>query len=231
MRLLFFVALIVFQSALLTAQRGQPFQMPSFKGIDLQTHADVYLSYGAVQKVIIEGSSEWTQSISKTVNSRGVWNINAKTKSGEVGRIYIVTPSIQHITLSGSGSITCENRLDLHRLMPLQPLEVELSGEGSIALDVDARKVVAHLSGTGNIDLMGKVGVLNSTLSGTGDFRAYPLIANSTKVVLSGTGNVEVQAREWFNATLSGTGNILYRGNPTFNVTQVTGQGNITQRG
>ena len=114
--------------------------------------------------------------------------------------------------------------------MPLHPLEVELSGQGNLALVLDCRKAVVHLSGDGDLDLTGSAGVLNATLSGTGNLRGYSLLSGSAKLTLSGTGNMEVTARDWLNATLSGSGEITYKGNPPFNVTQVTGDGTIVQR-
>lgn len=217
-------------SLLAQAQPPQSIELPPFKGIDVQTHADVYLSYGATQSVRIEGSTETIQHLSRRVNSKGTWNINSPANSRQPLRIYVTLPSIQRIILSGTGSITCTNQFNLHHLMPLQPLEVELSGQGAISLNVDCRKAVVHLSGDGNLELTGAAGVLNATLSGNGELHSATLASGSAKLVLSGSGTMEVTARDWLNATLSGSGEIAYKGNPPFNVTKVTGDGAIVQR-
>lgn len=230
MRLTLLMLIICSFSLFAKAQSTQQLELPIFKGIDVQTAADVYLSYGTTQSVRVEGSAATIQQLSRTVNSRGTWNINSPIQEAERLRIYITLPSIQRITLSGMGSITCTNQFNLHHLMPLQPLEVELSGQGDISLNLDCRKAVVHLSGNGNVELTGSAGVLNATLSGAGELRGSTLASGSAKLTLSGSGTMEVQARDWLNATLSGSGKIAYKGNPPFNVTQVTGDGSIVQR-
>lgn len=230
MRFTFVMFIILGFAASATAQSAQQLDLPTFKGIDVQTPAEVYLSYGTTQSVSVDGSAAAIQQLSRGVNSRGTWNINSPVQGGEVLRIYITMPSIQRIILSGTGSITCTNQFNLHHLLPLQPLEVELSGNGDISLNLDCRKAVVHLSGNGNIELTGAAGVLNATLSGTGELRSGTLASGSAKLTLSGSGTMEVTARDWLNATLSGSGEIAYKGNPPFNVTQVTGDGSIVQQ-
>ena len=228
--LLAVLAVLLLQSLGLVAQPGQAINLPAFNGIDLQTKADVYLSYGPTQQVTVEGPEKWINRLSKTINSKGVWNINCPVSTEEAVRIHIVLPLIHRVALSGVGNIICKDQLNLHQLLPLQPLEVELSGVGDISLNLDCRKIVAHLSGMGNLDLAGKAGILNVTLSGSGNVNSDALSCGSVKIDLSGSGNIDVQVRDWFNASISGSGNIAYRGNPPFNVTQVTGAGSITQR-
>ena len=85
------------------AQTAQSLEIPVFKGIDVQTNADVYLSYGKAQKVRVEGSAATIQQLSKRVNSRGVWNINCPVKDDQTLRIYITTPSIPSNALASIG--------------------------------------------------------------------------------------------------------------------------------
>lgn len=230
MRFTLLILMALSCSLLTQAQSTQSIELPSFKGIDVQTHAEVYLSYGTTQSVRVKGNAEAIQQLSKRVNSKGTWNINYPTNGRSPLRIYITLPSIQRVILSGTGSIVCTNQFNLHHLMPLQPLEVELSGRGTITLDVNCRKAVVHLSGDGNLELTGAAGVLNATLSGSGKLQSSTLASGSAKLVLSGSGTMDVTARDWLNATLSGSGKITYKGNPPFNVTHVTGDGTIVQR-
>lgn len=231
--LLVLSVLLLMTSTVLQAQSIiQETDIPPFKGIDLQGQAEVYLTYGNTQKVTVEGPAALVANLSTTVNSKGIWNIHTRgIKTGKQRlHIYITTPLLPYITLSGSGNISSDNQLNMMGLLPLQPVEIELSGEGNLDLKLKCRKVVVHLSGTGNISLGGETGILNTTLSGTGHINASRLATKSAKVMLSGTGKLELNARDWLNAQLTGSGDILYQGNPPFNVTQVTGTGQITQR-
>lgn len=68
-----------------------------------------------------------------------------------------------------------------------------------------------------------------AVLSGSGSIKSFDLSSQSAGVVLSGSGNVEVNAITDLAVTISGSGNVYYRGNPTIN-SNVSGSGKVLKR-
>jgi hypothetical protein len=67
---------------------------------------------------------------------------------------------------------------------------------------------------------------LKISASGTGDCDARGLVAKHAKAVVTGTGNVKVDATETLDADDSGTGNISYLDSPKLTQSN-TGTGSI----
>jgi len=104
---------------------------------------------------------------------------------------------------------------------------IDLPSTGSaVVTKLDGPKLSVKLPGTGSIQLSGRVGDLNISASGTGACNAEQLTAKNATVVLSGTGNVRVNATDSLDAKLTGTGSILYLGSPKLTQSN-TGTGKI----
>lgn len=89
---------------------------------------------------------------------------------------------------------------------------------------------VSSLSVTGKADfiLIGeKQELLDIKISGVGNVKAYEMEVNNCKILISGTGNCEVNVVTNLDVTISGMGNVSYMGNPT-RTTNITGVGNVT---
>lgn len=104
---------------------------------------------------------------------------------------------------------------------------IDLPSTGSVRISkLDGPSFAADLSGTGSAKLSGRVDDLKISASGTGDCDAGDLIAKHAKAVVTGTGNVKVDATEALDADDSGTGSISYLGSPKLAQSN-TGTGSI----
>lgn len=112
---------------------------------------------------------------------------NQKSKENQ---IHLVSPSLQSILFEGYGSGKFVGK--------------SLSGETFEAI----------IKGTGNFDLEGTIGFLKTEIKGAGNIDASHLKAQDVEAVVSGAGNISVNADRKIDAKILGAGNIEYGGSP-----------------
>ncbi len=113
-------------------------------------------------------------------------------------------------------------------LPSLNALSNEGSGEVSIT-GLDGGDLALRLIGSADIHAKGHVASLGVLLNGSGDLHLYDLSADTVKVRLNGSGDVEVTANKTLEAAVYGSGDIDYRGNATV-TQQVYGSGSIEKK-
>ena len=97
-------------------------------------------------------------------------------------RVYVYTPSINLVRLTGSGSIICDN-------LYTDDLMIELTGSGFVDMrNLDALSVDALITGSGEIVLEGITDQSEFTISGSGNifYRGNPRIIAH----ISGSGSI-----------------------------------------
>ncbi|WP_120274736.1 head GIN domain-containing protein [Mangrovibacterium diazotrophicum] len=117
--------------------------------------------------------------------------------------IYLVTPDLEELVLSGSGRIETES-------FAADQFSVVVSGSGEIVTSVNADELDAVISGSGKIFLEGACGEAEMGISGSGIIDAYDLAAGDCKVVVSGSGSAWVNVEDNLDVRISGSGNVHY---------------------
>jgi hypothetical protein len=84
-----------------------------------------------------------------------------------------------------------------------------------------------NLSGSGDIVLKGITENLEASVAGSGDINAFDLVAQNSKVNVSGSGNISTNCSEFIEARVAGSGDIEYKGKPKKMDTKVAGSGKI----
>jgi hypothetical protein len=86
---------------------------------------------------------------------------------------------------------------------------IDVSGAADVlASGFEGERLRVDLSGAAGIEIDGKVGELEVSLSGAGRVNARKLVTQKAKVDVSGAGKVEVNATDSLDATISGAGTI-----------------------
>jgi hypothetical protein len=111
----------------------------------------------------------------------------------------------------------------------LQKIALPSVGSAEVS-KLDGPALSADLSGTGSLKLSGQVDDLKISSSGTGSCDAGDLTAKRATVVVSGVGDVRVNASETLDAKVSGVGKIRYLGSPKL-TKAVSGVGSIEPEG
>jgi cell division protein FtsB len=204
-------------------------KVESFSSISLRLSANVHLEQGEKQNLeIVAKSSTLEEIITEVKDGELIIRFHNKDyfwstfKPGEI-TIYITTPEINGLVVSGSGDIIAENEIKTKKL------NLGLSGSGNIKLsDLSADQVKSTISGSGNIHLAGKTAAedLSVAISGSGNLKGLDFNADDVTVRISGSGNVGIQANKNLYVRVSGSGNVNYKGNPMID-SAISGSGKV----
>ncbi|HET9056203.1 MAG TPA: head GIN domain-containing protein [Chitinophagaceae bacterium] len=199
-----------------------------FSGIRLGGIAHVYLKQGEVTEFKITGESNIIRYIRTRVNDDLLIismknSVNLKTH--EPVNIYITTPDIEKISVSGAAHLKNTEILSSDKT-----LELHVSGAGKIKMDINAPEVKIKVSGAGSMVLSGQTRDMNVRVSGAGNVKAEDLKSENAEVIVSGAGHANVFASVYLNARASGAGKINYWGNPKNVDNHESGVGDINKK-
>jgi len=197
--------------------------LDSFSKIKLTISADIVLSQGSDQQVILEGRPGDLEKILTIVE-----NGSLKIKHDGIGpglkkiTIFITVPKIEAISVSGSGDIRNDGP------MVEEELSIAISGSGNIHFEqLKTEKVNLAISGSGDVLLEGKnKGEIQIAVSGSGDINCEEFETNMANIVISGSGDCIVNVQEELNVKISGSGDVLYHGSPKVNA-RASGSGKV----
>lgn len=183
---------------------------------------DVYVSQGDVPSIEITAESNLLPYIETDfdgdrlrIRTEGMHNLHETSPI----TIYLVTPRVKELVLSGSGKIQTES-------FTADKFSVLVSGSGQVISSVDVGELDAVISGSGQILLEGYCTGADMRISGSGTIDAYDLEIDHCDVVVSGSGNAWVNVEDNLNVRISGSGNVHYINFP--NVTSSTsGSGRV----
>jgi hypothetical protein len=136
--------------------------------------------------------------------------------------IFITTPALKGLSLSGSGYIKTGRFLS-------DEFKVAVSGSGDIDTEVETSHIKANISGSGNILLTGEATSSEFVISGSGKIKAFDLPHNTCEAVISGSGDMYVNANDAINARISGSGTVYYINYPVIH-TSISGSGGVVNR-
>jgi len=195
----------------------------SIQQVYLGASANVFVTQGTEQKVTIQAQANLIALLNLTVVNQELrieFKDNHCIRNSTIS-IFVTTPTINKVTLAGSGNIEGQNTWDAPNL------EAIISGSGNLKATIKSTEIKSSLEGSGNIILSGNTQKQSLRLTGSGNYQNFGLASEQTTVNLTGSGNVEVQASQTLNVTISGSGNVAYKGSPT--ITQsITGSGKIS---
>lgn len=136
-------------------------------------------------------------------------------------KIYISSPTIKGISISGSGTVTSKNKLTSN------DLDLNIGGSGDMFLD--SQNLDVKISGSGELEANG-INTIESekiSISGSGKMNLFDLPALTSDVSVSGSGNCDVNVTNSLKVDISGSGNVRYKGVPTVK-SNVSGSGSVS---
>ena len=195
--------------------------LPDLHSLDLRIDAEVRLTQGNQQSIIVEGQANILDLLELDVQN-GRWEIEFDRCVNQRNdlRIIITMPQIRNLDVSGSGLIFGENTFDVDEI------DLRVSGSGDIDLALDANEVDSRISGSGEVRLEGITDDFDFEISGSGDYEAFNMEARTGDVEISGSGNAEVFVTDRLDVEISGSGDVFYRGRPILNV-EISGSGRV----
>lgn len=184
-------------------------------------HAKLYVTSSALDKVLVNGSSEFNvngdlraERLDVTLNGSGDVNFNGVHSNSHVT-----------VTLNGSGDVL------FRREAKAGNISLALNGSGDVNCAIlTAEKVKAGVAGSGDIDI-DEVAALELSLSvaGSGDLEAHRIMANNVQAVLTGSGDMKLSGTcDNAELNLTNSGNISAKNLEAMNVkSSVIGSGSI----
>ena len=85
------------------------------------------------------------------------------------------------------------------------------------------------LSGSGDMQLAGKVNQQEINITGSGDISAFDLATAQTRISITGSGDAEVQVSDQLEASIVGSGDVHYHGAPAVR-SNIIGSGDVYQK-
>ena len=213
---------LIFSAGMSSAQNKEERKVSEFSGISLGIPADLYLSQGSPQKVVIQASEEDLAKIETSVkNEHLVIKTDSHFAHFKDVKIWITVPEIEALHVSGSGAIVNETAINSHEL------ELKVSGSGKIKImELEGHELDAGISGSGDIVLAGTLHEMDVSISGSGSMMAKDLKVDECGAKISGSGRCEVDATGELSAAISGSGHVIYYSNPQVDAS-VSGSGKV----
>jgi hypothetical protein len=154
----------------------------------------------------------------------------------------VTLPELSGLRLAGSGDAYVD-------AFKGEAFDGAITGSGGIKAELDYRKIALSCSGSGGFDATVKAGSLDlrctgsgdayikgssdrvdASISGSGRMGARDFRVGDARVVVSGSGLVEIKVVKTLDAAISGSGGVRYWGSPSVKE-RVSGSGRVSKAG
>ena len=200
--------------------------LDKFEAIKLTSSADVYLTQGNRQEVVVEAQQNIIDLMKKEVRG-GAWKIGFEKNISKTKpiKIYITISNLTKISVSGSGNVKTEGAFT-----GLGKVGIHLSGSGDVKANLTASSIDTHISGSGNVALRGSAKNHDIHISGSGDVASYDFRTDGCEIHISGSGECKVNVQDDLDIHISGSGDVYYKGDPNVR-SKVRGSGDVVSKG
>ena len=177
-------------------------EVGAFRAVELSGSPNVEITIGDKPEVVVEADDNVVPIILTEVSNGTLRIYNKAGFNTSIGvNVRIVTPTLESVTISGSGDIHIAKLKE-------KSFAATISGSGSVKAEGEADSVQAKVTGSGGIDLT-------------------KVAAKKATAVVSGSGGIKVNASEDLSANITGSGDIRYNGRPRLD-SRVTGSGRVS---
>jgi hypothetical protein len=143
-------------------------------------------------------------------------------RQNEPIEIYITTPILHGLSLSGSGLIETGSFISTD-------FDLSVSGSGDIKTKISSDRIKANVSGSGTILIEGDATNTNFVISGSGKIRTYNLLQDQCQAAISGSGDMYLNASQLIDARISGSGRVYFISHPVIR-TSISGSGEVVDK-
>lgn len=203
---------------------SQEFDVSDFDSVIFSGIGKIEINQGEEEKLFVEAEENIIDKLDIKVRSEKLY---IGMKKGYISIMptkdiifKLTVKDIKDINLSGAGSITGSENMDI------ETLDIDSSGLGNIVLSITGNSVTSMISGAGRIDLEGEVKTQEIHISGLGSYNAENMPSNDCKIIISGAGNAMVNVIQSLDINISGLGSVEYKGSPSVRQS-ISGGGNI----
>lgn len=210
-----------------------------FNKVENEGAFDVYIIQDSISEVIIEAESNLIGYIRTEVqgNTLSIYT-KENLKTHYPIKLYIRTPDVNSVRLSGSGlinlgtintdnlEVVLSGSGDITGTVFADYTEVGINGSGTANMSLNAAEVQTSISGSGDMYFSGEAVTAHFGISGSGSIRAYNLVLQNCYADISGSGDMFVNVSELLDVKISGSGSVHYIGYPEIH-TNISGSGSV----
>jgi len=198
-------------------------KLDNFTKIEVSIPANIKIVTGDSAQISISSYESYLSAISTKV-IRGKLKLKGDicNASNDEVNIVITLPELSGIDIAGSASAYSETPVRTDELT------IEISGSGSISLNVFANNIDCDINGSGNININGTCQRLRVDIAGSGEFKGLGLNSYKAVVDIAGSGNASIVALNKLDASVAGSGVISYSGEPKLKI-DISGSGKINK--
>lgn len=139
---------------------------------------------------------------------------------------YVSAPVFKDLDASGQCDIIGDGPIEGN-----EPLSIQVSGQGTIKMEVNLPKLSTDISGQGEVELKGSATDFVSQVSGQGNIKCFDLITNNTTLDISGSSDVQITVNKELNVDASGSSTVEYKGNGTVRKNDTSGSSSVKKVG
>jgi hypothetical protein len=226
------LSIVLFSAATISASAQdsstQTRQVSGFSSIASGGPFNVHIKMDGTESVKVEADTKYINEI-ETVVEGNTLKIQFKDhrwsnryNDMHKAEVYVSAKSLNGLVNSGSGHMGVDGMITTSG-----EFKAVLSGSGSINTSVKSGNLNAVISGSGSIRINGRTGDADLVISGSGQIEGKDLKTESTKAVITGSGNVYVAAEKSVSARITGSGSVNYSGNASIVDSRTIGSGRV----
>jgi hypothetical protein len=223
-----FMALAVFATAALCADKRETRPVSGFKGIDLAVPGKLEIIQGDTESLTLEGPDDVLADIETVVRDDGILLIRRRNRGGWPWRtelrIVANMKQVESVAITGSGDVYAKS-------LRGPKLTFAIAGSGNIDVaSIDTESAHLVVSGSGDIRVAGRAASVSSNISGSGDIKAPKLEARRATVSIAGAGDIALWVRDSLQVKIAGSGDVRYYGDPSIEK-RIVGSGKVERLG
>jgi hypothetical protein len=177
-----------------------------FTSVELDDSTDLEVRLGSTRSLTVEADDNLLPLL--TTEVRGdtlVVASHGSYRTQRTPRVWLTVPDLREVRVLGSG-------------------DVRLVGVANAGLSL-------NIEGSGDVEAVGRTGMLDATIEGSGDFKLRGLYARNARVRIMGSGDATVAVSGALDANVSGSGDVRYIGHPSWISVRKDGSGSVSQIG
>jgi len=195
----------------------------SFSRIEIVGDADVFITEGATQEVVIEAASNIIDRLiedSRVSNDGLILEINgcSMIESGEL-IVRVTIPELTNLEIRGDGSYTTEGVF-----VNISSLILDIAGDGQMDLQLDAVDMLSvQINGDGDIECSGLADLVSVDIDGDGQVNLVEMPVNVLDLDIRGDADCRLNIVEEIDININGDGNLACIGTAFIQDIEVSG--------
>jgi len=180
----------------------------SFDRIEIMGDADVVITEGATQEVVIVAAPNIIDRLiedSRVTDEELILEINgcSKLNNGEL-TVNVTIPSLRSLSIKGDGTYTTNGIFE-----NIDDLIIDVSGDGDIDLELGAfNRLSTRINGDAEIVCSGSVNLVDVNISGDGEINFLEMAANELDLDVQGDADCRLNIVERIDINTQGDGTI-----------------------